>query len=473
MVLAKRELAHRHLGVWCQLASEDEGERPGTHHALLNRHLEAVERGDISRLMVIMPPGSAKTRYGSILFPCWFMARKPNRKVIMASYAAALAEVNNSKMNAVMEDKGHWLGVKPTSHAASHWKTDNGGESKAAGVDGPITGFRADCMIIDDPVKNETDVDSEAKRDAVFKWYWSAVNTRLKAGKKASAAGGVSTGGAVILIMTRWHQDDLAGRLLAGDRSRWTVLHLRAEAKEGEVDPLGREPGQMLWDDDSEYDYGQILRDAKADLQKNGMMRVWNALYQGDPMPGEGALFDAGKLIIVDAAPAGGRVVRSWDLAATAKVGARNPDWTVGAKMRKFEDRIYIEDVERFRGRPDEVKQRIRKTAMRDGHHVRIALPQDPGQAGVAQVQDLTGMLSGFTVKAVRPTGDKSTRAAPFASQVNVGNVYLVAGPWNAAFIDELASFPAGTFDDQVDAAADGLSALASVGTARVQKLGY
>jgi len=478
--LGLRELARRHLGVWCQLASEEEGEKPGTHHRLLNKKLEAVERGEISRLMVIMPPGSAKTRYGSILFPPWFMSRKKNRKVILASYAAALAEVNNGKMNAVLEDKGHWLGMRPTSHAVNHWQTDNGGEVKAAGVDGPITGFRADLMIIDDPVKNETDVDSETKRDNVFKWYWSAVNSRLKAGKKATKDRPAQPGGAVILIMTRWHQDDLAGRLLAGDKEGWDVLHLCAEAEEKYPDPLGRQVGEMLWDDDPEYDFGSVLRRTKADLQKQGMMRVWRALYQGDPMPGEGALFDVKKLGLVDAAPAGGRTVRSWDLAATAKTGSRNPDWTVGVKMRKFEDRIYILDVVRFRGRPDEVERRIKQTAWKDGRHVHIALPQDPGQAGVAQIAHLTAALDGYTVKAVRPTGDKSTRAAPLASQVNVGNVSLVSDAllpaeekWNLSFIDELGSFPAGTFDDQVDAAADAHAALATVGTARVQHLGY
>src|SRR5579871_4793001 len=98
-----RQLAQEQLGVWCQLACEDEGEKPGTHHRLLNRKLMAVERGEIPRLMGIMPPGSAKTKYCSILFPPWFMSRRKNRKVILASYAAALAEVNNGRMNAVLE----------------------------------------------------------------------------------------------------------------------------------------------------------------------------------------------------------------------------------------------------------------------------------------------------------------------------------------------------------------------------------
>ncbi len=470
--LALRQLALRDLGVWGQLAQEEDGERPGTHHRLLNKKLMALERGEIARLMVIMPPGSAKTRYCSILFPAWFMARRRNRKVILASYSAALAESNNGKMNARVQDKGHWLGIRADSHAVARWNTDNGGEVLAAGVDGPITGFRADLMIIDDPVKNETDVDSEKKRDDVFKWYFSAVSSRLKAGKKATATRPEERGGAVIVVMTRWHQDDLAGRLLASDRERWELVHLPAEA--GEDDPLGREPGAMLWDDDPEYDYGQILREAKADLQKNGMMRVWNALYQGNPLPGEGALFERAKMPpVLLARPAAGRWVRAWDLAATAKTSARNPDWTAGILLGMVEGRIVVADVVRFRGGPAEVKQRIRDTARADGRHVVVTLPQDPGQAGVAQVQDLVGALSGFTVKAIRPTGDKSTRAAPFASQWNVGNVTLVQGPWNAAYVDELCSFPAGQFDDQVDASADGYSAISTTGRARIQRLGY
>lgn len=157
---------------------------------------------------------------------------------------------------------------------------------------------------------------------------------------------------------------------------------------------------------------------------------------------------------IVDAPPASGVVFRRWDLAATKQIGTRDPDWTAGVKMlRTYEGRYCVLDIVRLRGTPDEVEAVITATASRDGQEVPIVLPQDPGQAGVAQVQYLTRRLAGYRVESVRETGDKATRAAPFASQVNAGNVSLVRAPWNRAFLEEAAQFPAGTHDDQIDAA--------------------
>ncbi len=480
--MAQQDLAREHFGVWCQLALRDNDEKPAPHHWLLIKALEGVERGDISRLAVIMPPGAAKTTYSTVLFPPWFLARKKGRKVILASYSASLAEVNNGKTHRIVEDYGHWLGLGCRTDAVSHWQTDNDGEIKAAGVDGPITGFRADLLVIDDPVKNEHDVDSELRRDNVFKWYWSAVNTRLKAGKKATKTRPAEPGGAVVVVMTRWHEDDLLGRLLLNDRERWTVLHLPAEALEPDPkrhrgpDPLGRKPGEMLWDGDENYDYGETLRRAKEDLFKNGGQRTWQSLYQGDPLPGEGALFDVKRVTrcAAEDVPAGGLTVRSWDFAATAKVGTRNPDWTVGVKMKKAPDgRCYVLDVKRFRGRPEEIERELLATARADGTAVRILLPQDPAQAGVWQVQHLTRLLSGFDVKAMKPSGNKSTRAAPFAAQVNAGNVWAVQAPWVAPYLDELGAFPAGTYDDQVDASADAFAGLGSTGIMKLFRLGY
>jgi predicted phage terminase large subunit-like protein len=153
--------------------------------------------------------------------------------------------------------------------------------------------------------------------------------------------------------------------------------------------------------------------------------------------------------------------VRAWDLAATRELGTRDPDWTVGAKLtRTSEGRFVVEDVVRLRGSPDEVEAAIVATASRDGAGVQIRLPQDPGQAGKAQALYLTRKLAGYRVHSQPVTGDKSTRAAPLAAQVNVGNVSIVQAPWNRALLDELASFPSGAHDDQVDALADAFAGL-------------
>jgi len=182
-------------------------------------------------------------------------------------------------------------------------------------------------------------------------------------------------------------------------------------------------------------------------------MRDCSTLYQQGPAPLEGSLFKIGKIDTLEAEPAGKNIVRAWDLAATKESGTRDPDWTVGVKLLRTEDgRFICLDVVRFRGGPDEVEAYIVNTAKQDGAGVRIGLPQDPGQAGKQQVLYLTRKLAGFRVDSSPETGDKATRASPMASQVNVGNFAIVKAAWNRPFLDELASFPSGTKDDQVDA---------------------
>lgn len=249
---------------------------------------------------------------------------------------------------------------------------------------------------------------------------------------------------------TRWHEDDLAGRLLSSEPDRWKVLLLPAEAEEN--DPLGREPGEFLWNDDA-YGYGASLADIKRSLEAAGASREWYSQYQQRPRPYEGALFKVGLIGVLPVPLAGGNVVRAWDLASTeAKQNRRDPDWTRGVKLQRAPDGRYVVlDVTGIRGGPDEVKRLVMSTAQQDGHACRIGLWQDPGQAGKAQVLDYTRALAGYTVEAIPATGDKETYARPVASQCNVGNLYMVAGPWNRPFIEELGGFPFATHDDQVD----------------------
>jgi predicted phage terminase large subunit-like protein len=220
----------------------------------------------------------------------------------------------------------------------------------------------------------------------------------------------------------------------------------------GDDDPLGRAPGDWLWGDD-DYGYASELRRVYDEYQANGAMRDWGALFQQDPRPADGGVFKTHLISTLDAAPAGNNVVRAWDLAATEQTGTRDPDWTAGVKMmRTQEGGFVVLDVVRFRGGPDDVERGIVNTAALDGHHCRIGIAQDPGQAGKQQVLYLTRKLPGYRVESSPETGDKSTRAAPVASQVNVGNVSMVKASWNAPFVNELAAFPSGTKDDQVDA---------------------
>jgi predicted phage terminase large subunit-like protein len=423
---------------WCEAALTPLGFAPAAHHRLLIRELEAVARGENRRLAIFMPPGSAKSTYASKLFPAWFLAQRPNLRVIAASHTSGLAERFSREVQRFVRENADFLGYGLATEPADIWDTTNGGEYKAVGVGGAIAGARADLAIIDDPVKTRQDADSLTYRDRAWNWFTADLRTRLKPGAP------------IILIQTRWHEDDLGGRLLETQKGLWKVVSLPATAIEN--DPLGRSPGEMLWTDD-EYGYGAEIEAVKREYEQSGAMRDWYSLYEQNPRPADGALFKTERLEIIDVAPAGGSVVRAWDLAATKQVGTRDPDWTAGLKLQRTAQGAYVVlDVVRIRGGPDEVEAAIVATASQDGRSVPIGLPQDPGQAGKAQAQYLVKRLAGYTVKVTPETGDKSTRAGPAASQVNVGNVRLLRGAWNRPFLDELGGFPSGTKDDQVDA---------------------
>ena len=387
--------------------------------------------------MVNMPPGSAKSSFASMLFPAWILANKPNWDIIGASNTASLAEGFSRRVMGLIRDNPAEMGYSLTRESAEDWETSNGGRYRAVGVGGAIAGKRANTVIIDDPTRSRADADSQTVRETQWNWFTSDLRTRLK------------PDASIIVIMTRWHLDDLGGRLLERQPGLWRVVSLKALAEEN--DPLGREPGEWLWDGEDDYGYGAELRKIYAEYDEAGAMRDWNALFQQRPTIYEGSIFKIRNMPILDAAPAGLTAVRAYDLASTAATGTRDPDWTVGTLLGRTANGAYVVlDMVRFRGGPDEVEATIVATASRDGRKVPISLPQDPGQAGRSQVQYLTRRLAGYRVHSSPETGDKATRAMPFASQVNVGNVSLVRGDWNRALVDELAGFPSGK-DDIVD----------------------
>ena len=422
------------LSDWAATALEPMGHKPARHHALLLRQLARIGAGEIDRLMVLMPPGSAKSTYASLVFPAWWFHRHPTSAVIAASHTAELAAHFGRNLRNMMAENAEALGYRLArdSHAAHRFATSEGGQYFATGIDGPITGRRADLVVIDDPIKSQAGADSALSREHLWNWYRSELLTRLK------------PGGRVVLVMTRWHADDLAGRLLeAGDD--WTILRLPALADSAD-DPLRRAPGEALWPG---------WEDAEALARKRATVgaRVWASLYQQLPAPDNGGLFPITRIAIAEAAPAQLRTVRAWDLAATAATEGRDPDWTVGIKLgRDAAGQIYVLDVVRLRAGPHEVAQAIVNTAHADGAGTRIGLPQDPGQAGKVQVAWLTSRLAGHRVTASPETGAKATRATPVAAQVEAGNLTLVRATWNRALLDELRDFPHGRKDDQVDA---------------------
>ena len=173
------------------------GFEPALHHRLLIRNLERVASGEIDRLAVFMPPGSAKSTYTSILFPPWFLARTPNASIIAASHTTELAEKWGRRVRNLVTEHGSTLrlDLSSDSQAAGRWALTSGGEYYAAGVGVGIAGFRADLAVIDDPVRSREDADSQAVRDRTWDWYKTDLLTRLR------------PGGRVVLIQTRWHEE--------------------------------------------------------------------------------------------------------------------------------------------------------------------------------------------------------------------------------------------------------------------------
>ncbi len=253
----------------------DLGFEPAKHHQLIIDKLEAVERGEIKRLMVFMPPGSAKSTYGSVLFPAWFLGRNPDRNVLASSHTTDLAEKFGRRVRNILADAPYQELFKTRlaqdSQAAGRWATKQGGEYYASGVGAAILGYRADLGLIDDPIAGREQADSELVRARTWEWYRSDFYTRLK------------PNAAVVLIMQRWREDDLAGMLLEDAKKggeQWDVLRLPMEAEEG--DALGRKEGEPLW---PEWYTDEMRTQAKRDE------RTWLALYQQRPRPETGGEF--------------------------------------------------------------------------------------------------------------------------------------------------------------------------------------
>ena len=421
------------LSDWAAAALRPQSQQPARHHKLLLERLDGVGSGKIDRLMVLMPPGSAKSTYASIIFPAWWLARHPGHSIIAACHTSDLATHFARRVRALASEEPEMLGyeITPSRRAASDWTTTSGGSYFATGVRGPITGRRADLVLIDDPIKSHSEADSVTLRDNLWDWYRSDLISRLK------------PGGRVVLIMTRWHQDDLGGRVLESPDG-WQMLKLPALAGAG--DPLGRRPGEPLW---PEWESAAALARKRAAVGP----RVWSALYQQDPRPDGGTIFPVERIGTLEAAPDGSRAVRAWDLAATEATDGRDPDWTVGVKLsRDAQGRFIVHDVVRLRGNTHQVQQAIRNTADADGRNVPVGFPQDPGQAGKQQVSWLASMLAGHRVSSSPETGSKLVRAGSVAGQVEAGNLAVVRAGWNRDFLDELRDFPTGRKDDQVDA---------------------
>ena len=420
----------------------------GPHLEPIDEAYRDIAAGTLDRVLITMPPRHGKTRRATIFGIPWYLRRFPDRRVIFGTYSGDYANSVGREVRDLIDENNIGIRVRRTSAAADEWLlAGRRGGMISRGVGGGITGRGTDLFIIDDPYKDHEEANSPTHREKVWKWFTTTAYTRLQ------------PGAAVIVIHTRWHDDDLAGRLLKKEPGRWRIINLPALAEDD--DPLGRQRGEALWP--SAYS-AEALQETARLLGPY----EFGALYQGRPRPEGGGLFDASRFPLwhrtvndvghevyrafdktrgmVDI-----RLVDCWrfitvDLAASKKTSA---DFTViaGWAVAPTGELIMVDQLRERIGKADHFgslqrlwtriggAQYAAVESAQLGHDIVYAA----GQAGMP----LSELIAG---------SDKVTRALPAVRKASAGGVWL---PADLDGLDELTSeleqFPNGTHDDQVD----------------------
>lgn len=405
-------------------------------------HLEAVSTGQIRKLIINVPPGHMKSLSVCVFWPAWQWIEDPHWRFLFASYSSQLSIRDSNKTKLLIQSEwyqrnfGH--AYRLTKENEQRIENDKLGYRLASSTGGMGTGERVHVVVNDDLLR-ANDARSEPMREQAID-HMKAMSTR---GVDPSTF-------AQVLIMQRLHETDPAGWAI--EQGGWEQLILPAEFEPsrravtsiGWQDPR-TEPGELLWSDQ----FGkQEIADIKSALGSYGSA----AQLQQRPAPDDGGIFKPDQIKVVDALPVGLQLARGWDLAATEEADSNSADWTVGALLgRDALGRFYICHILRFRGSPLKVEQALINTAAMDGTDVAISGPQDPGQAGKSQAFSFVQKLAGYDVEFTPETGSKVTRAAPFAAQIEAGNVYMLRAEWNHLLLDEMRMFPNGAHDDQID----------------------
>lgn len=426
----------------------------------LQRFYEDIVRGLAPKLVLQAPPQHGKSDIVSD-FIAWLSGKLPDKRQIYASFSDRLGVRANLRLQRMM-DSPKYQAIFNTRLNTSNVVSQSGqylrnremlefvgaeGSFRNTTVNGPITGESLDIGIIDDPIKGRKEANSPAVRDTTWGWFTDDFLTRF------------SEEGALLIVLTRWHLDDPVGRLLAEDDTV-RVLRYAALAEKTELFADGsvrRKKGEALFPE---------LKSREFILTRKKVMTVasFESVYQQNPIVVGGEMFPVDMFEIVPMLPAGCKVmkrVRYWDKAGTKGGGAH----TAGVLMALLSDgRFLIEDVKRGQWAALERETKIKTTARDDGTTVSVWVEQEPGSGGKESAERTIAMLAGYIVAADRVTGDKETRAEPYAAQVQNSNVLLRAGAWNKAFLDEHEFFPNGPYKDQVDAAGAAFTKLTNVG---------
>lgn len=409
---------------------------PADHLRLLSNKVAALERREIRRLMVSMPPRHGKSLFLDIWTPLWWLTRNPRARIIIAGYGQHFAREWGGKVrNKVMEHADELnIMIDRERSAADAWATTLGGEVYSLGVGGSIVGRGADLYIVDDPIKNSEEANSEIYRERMWDWWHTSVITRMQ------------PGGCIILVATRWHQDDLLGRILESEVDQWEVVNIPAEAEDGDL--LGREVGQWLWPDywaeNGDPDYYERM--------KNTMLPYWwSAQFQGRPTPEGGGILlrDDWQWYRKSDLPALDQVCQSWDLPLKDK---RTSDYAVGEVWGRAGADLYLLDLARDHMDMERVVGHMQTFALKYRAIAKLIEDSAMGPQLISTFQHkVAGMIP------VPPKGSKMSRALNVVPYMRGHNIWLPMNDdgskpkWVMDFVEECAAFDKGTYDDQVD----------------------
>lgn len=396
------------------------------------RHLEAMNAGKLKRLMIFCPPRHGKSALSTIRFPVYYLERHPENRVVVAAHTQSLANDFSRESRKIASKR--YFEVNPKRDAVEDWRLLSGGQYTSIGVGGGITGRGADLLIIDDPVKSAEKAFSQTDRERVWRWYNMDISTRLEPDAK------------MILIMTRWHSDDLAGRILNSEEAgEWTKINLPAFAEENDL--IGRKVGECLWKE--RFDETALER------MRLKLGNEFLALYQQRPVAAEGAIFKTGNIQYYDdrELPLNGYILSSWDTAMGQK---KTNDYSSGTTWMYKDGNYYLLNVVRERLELNALQQTIR--AEYTTHRGNMVLIENKSNGeSVRQEIQRKGALPIIMVNI--PAGsDKVGRAQCVSGLFDTGRIFLPKNAaWLGDYLAELTEFPLGKHDDQVDSTTQAL----------------